>query len=623
MNKKLNLELAKEYFKLASISSLAIYALLAVALYFYWGKIPTPILLTWFGVNFLSATLLLVFARLFKRHSTEESAQDWLKIYAYLVLLLDVPWGLFGPLSFTIESDAYRMLALFMLAGMSAGAIVTRALVFRTYVISLSALLVPITITLALERTAVGNAMLALVLIYVIFMLAVAKNYSATIRRNILLWLENEKLVAQLRSSNAEVEETNQVLTQEIEHRKQIESELVEAKEKSERASEAKNQFLATVSHELRTPLNGIMGFADLLRDENLEKQHQDYVGQISKAGRTLLHIVNDILDITAIEAGHISFYEEPFSLRDELQEVKNILRPLAERKKLTLQLRVGEDVEDGLHGDINRLRQIVSNLLSNALKYTDAGQIGLTVSQVEERDDKVVLRFEVEDTGIGIAAKEMSTIFDNFTRLENFETRRGEGTGLGLAIVKNLVQKMEGRLAVRSTPGIGSCFSFDLPLRLSTDRKQKMRRMVTPGLTPAQWRNLHVLVVDDNEINRMVLTTFLGKTGIPFLEAANGGEALKHIRSNRFDVVLLDIQMPDISGIDVAKKVQEELVTPPALIAVTAHAFPEQRQAILNAGFSDFLVKPIEVADLRESLSRAYRERYDDYEVSEKQQLM
>ncbi|MEJ2693271.1 MAG: ATP-binding protein, partial [Candidatus Thiodiazotropha sp.] len=468
MNNKHNLELAREYYKLAPMASVTNYALLVVTLIFYWGMLPATILLTWVGVNCVGATSFFVAVRLFKRYGTENNAVSWLRLYAYLVLFQEAPWGLIGPISFMIESELYRLLTLFMLGGMGAGAIISRAPVFKIYVISLVSLLTPIIITLALQRSTVTDAMLALVVIYLLFMLAVAKSYSATINRNIRLWLDNEQLVTQLRASHAEVEQANRVLTQEIEHRKEVEVELTKAKERSEQASEAKNRFLATVSHELRTPLNGIMGFADLLLEEKLELRQQHYAGQISKAGHALLRIVNDILDITAIEAGHIHLHKEPFSLRTELEDLVSLLRPMAAQKKLLLELHIEEAVGDGFYGDINRLRQIVSNLLSNALKYTEAGWVSLTVTQSHSSTNEAILRFEIEDTGIGIATDALNTIFENFSRLENFETRRNEGAGLGLPIVEALLHKMEGSLFVNSIPGKGSCFSFELPLAQS-----------------------------------------------------------------------------------------------------------------------------------------------------------
>jgi signal transduction histidine kinase/CheY-like chemotaxis protein len=587
--------------------------MLVLVLYFYWGQLPTPLLLTWVIVNALLASSFLVAARLYKRHGTEENSGTWLRIYMYLVLLQDAPWGLIGPMSFMVDSDVYRMLTLFMLGGMTAGAIISRALVFKTYVVSLLSLLIPIIITLALQRTAVADGMLALVLIYLMFMLFVAKSYSATVNRNILLWLDNEKLVSQLTQSHSEVEETNRVLTREIEHRKKIEVELVEAKERSERASEAKNQFLANVSHELRTPLNGIIGFADLLQSEIQDERQARFAAQIGKSGQTLLRIVNDILDITAIEAGHLTFYEDTFSLRTELNEVVAILQPMADRKSLELTSSIDKDVEDDLYGDANRLRQIVSNLISNALKYTEKGHISVHVSRRGERDDQVVLRFDIEDTGVGIAEEALTTIFDNFTRVEGFETRHNEGMGLGLAIVKSLLQKMDGVMSVRSKPGEGSSFSFEIPFVRSIETLPVREKSESPGLTPEQWSEFKVLVVDDNDVNRMVLAAFLTKAGIPYAEVDSGTKALEQIRGGGYDVVLMDIQMPDITGTEVAIQLNDEGVELPVLIAVTAHAFPEQRQAILDAGFADFLIKPISVDALKKTLTRAYMGGYGE----------
>jgi len=610
MNSKLNLELAREYYRLAPRSIFSFYALLAIVAYFYWGMLPTAILLPWILVNFAGTTLFLLATWQFRQQRSDIDAERWLRVYTTLVLIQDVPWGLIGPMSFMIDNDGYRMLTLFMLAGMTAGGIISRAIVLKNYAISLFSLLIPIAVTLALQQTPVANSMLALVIIYLVFMLSVAKNYSSTIHRNITLWLANEQLLAEVRTSHAEVQQANQELTREIEHRKLIETELVGAKERSERANEAKNQFLATVSHELRTPLNGIMGFADLLQEERLDPRHQRYLGQIGKAAQSLLRIVNDILDIAAIEAGHITLYDEPFSLRAELEDTLTILLPVASSKGLTLRMELEEALDDALRGDANRLRQIVSNLLSNALKYTDDGEVVLRVSRLPSSSRRVALRFDVTDTGIGMDADAMATIFDNFTRLENFETRRNEGTGLGLAIVKSLVQKMNGRIGVDSSPGKGSCFRVELEFERSQALPSRQAPTDTVDTWPGEWRDFNVLVVDDNDINRMVLTAFLAKAGIPFTEAGNGREALQRIRAGSFDLVLLDIQMPDISGIDVANQLRQEPAALPVLIAVTAHAYPEQRQAILDAGFTDFLIKPIVKSDLMKTLTRVYRLR-------------
>lgn len=610
MNDRLKLELAKEYYKLAPKSSFSLIALLGVTLFFFWGKIPAYYLTAWAGLNLAATTLFFWAAWKFMRQGLRQNADRWLQIYTLLLLLQDALWGLIGPISFMVDDPLYHMLVLFMLAGMTAGAILTRGLIFNIYLISLFTLLTPTIIVLALRGTIIDNAMLAMVLIYTTFMMVMSKNYSARVIRNIQLWLDNEKLVGELRSSHTEVEAANRDLVSEIEHRKQIEQELVEAKEKSERANEAKNQFLATVSHELRTPLNGIIGFADYLQRENLEEKAKRYIDQISKAGKTLQHIVNDILDITAIEAGHIRLYDEPFSLRAEMKDLMDMMAPIAEEKKISLRFHVEDSVNDDLSGDISRLRQIIGNLLSNALKYTEDGHVSLSIRRMDMRNDKDVLRFDVEDTGIGINNEALEFIFRNFTRLENFETRGTEGLGLGLAIVKSLVNKMNGKLSVQSKPNEGSCFSCELSFEPCNDASKPEPQTQTCRLTRRQLQTFKVLVVDDNEINRMLLTAFLLDMGIQFAEASEGGEAINLIRTGEFNLVLMDIQMPDISGLDVATILRNELAQLPDMIAVTAHAFPEHRQAILDAGFSDFLPKPITQEDLTKALIRIYRSK-------------
>lgn len=606
MNSMLEQELTKLLYKHAPSVVISLVALLIAAIYFFWGKLPDAYLNAWAGINLVSILALTFLIQMYYR--TPNASADsgrWIGRYNYLVLLQDTSWGLIGPLSFMLDNELYRVLTLFMLGGMSAGAIVTRAVVFKAYALCIFGLLTPIIITLAMQSNPLYEGMMFLTLIYLLFMLSVARSYSENIKRNILLWVDNEKLVSELQQSKSEVEDANQVLLSEIEQRKRIEDELVYAKEEAERASAAKNQFLANVSHELRTPLNGIIGFTSILEKESMQEEQQRYVGQIGKSANTLLRIVNDILDITSIEAGHLKLYEEAFSLRTEIGEVLAILRPLAERKGLALELEIDAGVNDWLHGDPNRLRQVVSNLLSNALKYTEKGSVKLHVSAEESDDNKNLIGFSVQDTGIGIAEKDLNTLFDNFTRVEGFETRHNEGVGLGLAIVKNLVHHMGGSIQVESTLGEGSRFYVKLPFSQGMVMHKHQPGRVPADNTSSTLQGLKVLVVDDNDVNRLVLATFLKQNHVAYDEAISGGEALQLIHDRDYDVVLLDIQMPDISGIDVARNVMSMSKDIPTLIAVTAHAFPEQRETIIKAGFSDFLLKPISEENLIQILMR------------------
>ncbi|MEJ2621003.1 MAG: response regulator [Candidatus Thiodiazotropha sp.] len=584
---KLNLELAKEYYNLAIKSSIGFYALLALVTYFYWDYISTPILLSLVGFSYFTATLFLLSAYLFKRLGIEGNSARWLRIFTFLALLNDMPWGVIGLTGYSIEVETYQTITLFMLAGITAGGIITRASIFKNYVFSLVAILSPISLVLALENSEKSIIMLGMILIYTLFVLSAAKEYSSTITRNICLWLDNEKLVSELRNSNAEVEE---------------------AREKAEHANIAKSQFLATISHELRTPLNGIIGFTDLLQSEPLDSKYKQSIDQIEKAGKSLLHIVNDILDITAIEAGHIQINKESFSLSKEMQDLVAMLQPIANKKELYFTLKIDSDVEDVIRGDVSRVRQIVGNLLSNGLKYTESGYVILHISTREKLPNSMILKFDIQDSGIGIPADKMSSIFENFTRLEGFETRQNEGTGLGLAIVKNLVNRLGGQLYVQSQVAHGTCFS--LILRFESGNMNEIFEQQQAVNTDAELHNLKVLIVDDNDINRRLLNVFLTKLNATFDEAKNGTEALKLMRNEQYDVVLLDIQMPDITGLEVAAVVLEEFDFPPILIAITAHAFPEQRNSILDAGFTDFLSKPVTLNVLTNMLLKVYEKK-------------
>jgi CheY-like chemotaxis protein len=339
------------------------------------------------------------------------------------------------------------------------------------------------------------------------------------------------------------------------------------------------------------------------------------YINQISKAGKALQRIVNDILDITAIEAGEIRLYDEPFSLRTEIGDLIELMTPMAERKGLTLEFNIEESVKDNLTGDISRLRQIIGNLIANAVKYTKSGYVTLNVGHMETSNGKELLRFDVEDTGIGINQEALEFIFKNFTRLDSFETRENDGMGLGLAIVKSLIEKMNGKLEVSSEPGRGSCFSFELALEPSSEAEIQARHEQCSQLSPNQLQKFNVLIVDDNDVNRMLLSAFLSDLGINHSEAASGREALGLIRNSRFNLVLMDIQMPDLSGLDVANILNNELAHMPVMIAVTAHAFKQQREAILDSGFYACLPKPVILDDLTKTLTQVYQSgQIEDY---------
>ena len=606
MSEKLDSELARLLFRQAPFVSISLYFLLGIVVYFFWGSLSHPVLLVWAIVNFILATALIVLTLSYNLEPDGRDCAQWVRGYTFLTFLQDTSWGIIGPLSFLADSDVYQMLTLFMLGGMAAGSIATRGVVFKTYVVSIFSLLSPIIVAFAFNQNAASGGMLALTVVFLLFMLSVAKNYSRSIKNNILLWLDNEQLISELLVSKKEAENTNSVLVREIDNRLKVEEELVLAKEHAEQASAAKNQFLANVSHELRTPLNGVIGFNSMLQKSDIGEDNKRYVSQIDKSARTLLNMVNDILDITSIEAGHLKLFERPFSLRAEISDVIAVASTLASRKALELDCEVETGVPDNLIGDPDRMKQILNNLVGNAIKYTKDGFIRVRVKSDATRgeDGGVTIGFEVEDSGEGIPKSVQPILFENFTQGESFDHKRSEGVGLGLAIVKNLLDKMNGTITFDSVEGEGTVFRFYLPFRQGAkfsapEAETRAKEAVSGYLGERSWKDLRVLLVDDNEINRMVLASFMQQFGVAYEEASSGVGALEKIETGDFDVALMDIQMPDLSGLEVASRVERMNGSRPSLVAVTAHAFPQQREEILNSGFVDCLIKPISESDL------------------------
>jgi signal transduction histidine kinase/HPt (histidine-containing phosphotransfer) domain-containing protein/ActR/RegA family two-component response regulator len=404
-------------------------------------------------------------------------------------------------------------------------------------------------------------------------------------------------------------------------HRRNAETQ--RARELAEESSRAKSQFLANVSHEIRTPLNGLLGMVELLAHTDMSGKQRRYAEIASRSGTALLGLVNDILDLSRIEAGRLELANQPFALSALLRETVDLFSEAASAKGLTLELSLPAALDVTLLGDAHRLRQILVNLIGNAVKFTRAGDIVVLVEKLGEADGSMTLRFTVRDTGIGIAPEKQSTIFDNFVQADGATTREFGGTGLGLSIVRQLCTMMGGEIGVESRPGVGSSFWFTVRFAVSDDAPAKevppARQMhsaveqVRPSLpeaapAPESEHPVRILLVEDNVLNMELSQAMLQSLGCSVVGATDGEQALAAWRPGRFDLVLMDLQMPRMDGFAATAALRERergSQTRTPILALTAHAMTGDRARSLAAGFDDHLTKPVTFAVLADAIRR------------------
>ncbi|MBF0382345.1 MAG: PAS domain S-box protein, partial [Magnetococcales bacterium] len=394
-------------------------------------------------------------------------------------------------------------------------------------------------------------------------------------------------------------------IKEDITKRKIIEEELKLSKEEAERANESKSMFLASMSHDIRTPMNAILGMGEILAESNLDNEQKHYLKIINSAGEGLLALINDILDLSKIEAGELELETVPFSPRELVNESIIILKTKALSQGIKLHSNIAETTPDHLIGDPQRLKQILLNLLSNALKFTERGKVILSVTKAQNS----FLRLSVSDTGTGIAKERLETIFKPFKQAETSTTRRFGGTGLGLSICQKLVTLMEGKIWVESTMGKGSTFNFEIPIQLVEEIKDQHNLDADSGTTAnSDEKGLSILLADDAEENCFVIEAFLKNSNHTLTTVADGSEAFETFKQGDFDIVLMDINMPVMDGYEATKKIREwensQQRSPIPILALTANAMKEDVEKTREAGCNLHLSKPLRKQRLIEAIN-------------------
>ncbi len=582
----------------SGFSNIAGFAMAIIWVGLIWKDLPHEVLSVWLGVM----ALLFVYrsvAHYFKLYSGENRlsidkfvVRRW---YLVSVFLTGAGWGITSTLMFPYN-ELHQIVLAFILVGVSATGVAysSVAWVYYGYV---GCVLLPLMVRLFYMGGEIYYALSAMTGFFLgVMIMAVYRMYKSSIAE-LELSYKNEALIDDIMNASVSLENLNVNLKDEIQHGKTIEVELKEAKDKAEKMSQAKGEFLANMSHEIRTPMNGVIGTLQLLEGTRLDAEQKEFVEIAHKSADALLAILNDILDISKIEAGKLSFENIAFDFKQIVKDIVVLHSLKSEQQGVLLVQEIDDALPGALLGDPTRIRQVIVNLVSNALKFTRQGEVKVSVDVVSSNAESVEVKITVSDTGIGIPRVAQKTLFNAFTQADGSTTRKYGGTGLGLAIVSQLVEMMGGSLGVESDEGKGSAFWFTASFQRTDEKVENVEPSVSGNETLRL--NAKVLLVEDNPINQMVAMKMLQKVGLSAVLANNGVEALAILKEQSFDLVLMDCQMPEMDGFEATCKIREQNIQTLydrhlPVIAMTANVMSGDRERCLDVGMDDYIGKPV-----------------------------
>lgn len=604
MHKSLTFSKQIEFIYAKKVSFWTLPLMTAIVCVLLWGTISPNTIVVWTAVNITALVPRVQLIKKFKKKCQSNyncNYETWANYYSFWLFFSGVLWGSSGIFLFSTESFEHQVFLAITTIGMIIGAANVFSASLRVVIPYLLSASLPLIIHLVLIDDPSSNTLGALLFCMLGLVFTHVKNLNAMIKSSLDTAHHNQALIQELENSKTALEDKIKELDQtNIALEETIERSNVMAVEAAS-ASVAKSAFLANMSHEIRTPMNGILGMAQLLKDSDPTPEQKEYITTISSSSQVLLALINDILDLSKIEAGKVDLESIDFNLDHVCSDVKNLLRAKLSQKQIKLDIFLEDNFPRILKGDPTRLRQILLNLSGNAVKFTETGGIKISVTTEKKTNDTVDLSFKIKDTGIGISTAKLNNLFKPFSQTDISTTRKYGGTGLGLNISKQLVEMMGGRIGVDSKKGKGSTFWFTISFEYGNiDYVKKIPEESVTG----QERPFHILVAEDNLVNQKVLEKMLTQMGHTVSIVPNGIKAVKAVGEKDFDLVLMDGSMPEMDGFEAAKTIRSSGSTIP-IIAVTAHAMQGDRQDFIDAGMDDYVAKPIDVKILKATMQR------------------